>query len=185
MVTAFGPMHWTTVGPFSVQTARVLHYLLYFIVGVAIGASGADRGLLAPNGKLCQRWLRWSAVAFVFFIVVMTAVTIAITQLDRPYLWGAVGGLAFALSCAASCFALLAIFLRWVVTRRPALESLRLNAYGIYLAHYAAVTWIQFALLRADLSGLIKGMLVIVAGVAASWVTAAALRRIPLLARIL
>ncbi len=45
-----GPMHWTTWGPFAVQTSRVLHYLLYFVLGIGVGVYGLDKGLLALDG---------------------------------------------------------------------------------------------------------------------------------------
>jgi peptidoglycan/LPS O-acetylase OafA/YrhL len=184
MVIAFGPLEWTTIGPFSVQTSRVLHYAVYFVAGVLIGASGAEHGLLAPNGRLAQRWLLWAGAALVFFVVALGIVTVAMTQPDRPYLWGSIGGLAFSLSCAASCFGLLAILLRRAHRRVGAFESLRDNAYGIYLVHYAVVTWLQYALLGAALPGLIKGILVFLGSVAVSWSVAAAVRRIPAVARV-
>jgi peptidoglycan/LPS O-acetylase OafA/YrhL len=189
MAMIVGPMQWSSVGPFAVQTSRVLHYALYFVAGIALGASGADRGvvppLLAPDGRLARRWLRWAATTLVSFVVALVLITIAMTRPDASSLWGTIGGLAFALSCAASCFGLLAIFLRWATTRVSAFDSLRDNAYGIYLVHYAAVSWLQYALLSAALPGLAKGILVFAASVAVSWATIAVLRRVPAVARVI
>ncbi len=65
-------------------------------------------------------------------------------RLVPPRRWGALGAVGFALSCAASSCAMLALFLRFA--RRPNAigDSLRDNAYGIYLVHYAFVSWLQY-----------------------------------------
>src|SRR6185437_5581572 len=65
------------------------------------------------------------------------------------------------------------------------LSSLRDNAYGIYLVHYAFVTWLQYALLKSQLSGVVKLAIVLSLAVALSWITTAALRRIPAVARVM
>ena len=41
-------------------------------------------------------------------------------------------------------------------------DSLRGNAYGIYLVHYAFVTWLQYALLHAPLAAMVKAALVFI-----------------------
>ena len=64
-------------------------------------------------------------------------------------------------------------------------DSLTANAYGMYLIHYAFVSWLQLALLRIAMSGLAKGVLVTVATIALSWATTSALRRIPAVARLI
>ena len=53
----FGSESWAVFGPFSIQSSRALHYLVYFLAGVAIGQCGVDRGLLARDGRLARRWL--------------------------------------------------------------------------------------------------------------------------------
>ena len=67
LVLAFDPMHWTAAGPFTVQTSRVLHYLLYFLLGIGVGVYGLDKGLLAIDGGLARRWWVWLAGAVVAF----------------------------------------------------------------------------------------------------------------------
>ena len=61
----FGPESWAAFGPFSVQSSRVLHYLVYFLAGVAIGECGIGHSLLAPDGRLgdCRRakTTQWTA----------------------------------------------------------------------------------------------------------------------------
>jgi surface polysaccharide O-acyltransferase-like enzyme len=68
---------------------------------------------------------------------------------------------------------------------RSIFSSLRDNAYGIYLVHYAFVSWLQYALLKSQLSGVAKLTIVLSLAVALSWITTAALRRIPAVARVM
>lgn len=185
MALAFNPFSWTDFGPFFFQTSRILHYLVYFLIAVGAGAYGLQRGLLVPGGKLARRWLLWSVLALLLFSVVTVVAIAAFAAKGAVYAWEAVGSLGFCLSCAASSFAFLALFLRFVKTSRGILDSLRDNAYGMYLIHYACVSWLQYALLRAQLPGLVKGLVVFSGTVAISWSVTAALRRIPAIARII
>jgi peptidoglycan/LPS O-acetylase OafA/YrhL len=82
------------------------------------------------------------------------------------------------LSCAASSLALLAVFLRFANGRRRLLDSLRDNAYGIFVLHYPVVSWLQYVLLPAPLPGIVKGALVFLAALAVSWGAVALLRRL-------
>ncbi len=51
----FGTSGWFQLGPLSFQLSRPLHYAVYFFAGIAIGACGVERGLLAPDGPLARR----------------------------------------------------------------------------------------------------------------------------------
>jgi glucan biosynthesis protein C len=64
-------------------------------------------------------------------------------------------------------------------------DSLSANSYGIYIVHYPFVAWLQFALLHASLTGTEKWALVAIAAYAASWLSTAAARRLPGVARII
>jgi len=79
----------------------------------------------------------------------------------------------------------LAVFRRFANVRTPVLTSLSRNAYGIYLVHYAFVMWLQYALLTAAIPATAKAALVLSGALAASWTAAAALRRIPAVARVI
>jgi len=178
LAVLFDPMSWSSFGPFVFQTSRILHYLAYFLIGVTLGACGIAGALPA------RRWLAWTATAVVAFLAVSAVVIAAITN-PTVKVFQVVGAFGFVISCAASCFAFLAIFLRFATNRTPLFDSLRDNAYGIYLLHYAFVTWLQYALLSAALPGLAKGTIVFAGALALSWVTTAALRRIPAVARVI
>jgi surface polysaccharide O-acyltransferase-like enzyme len=96
---------------------------------------------------------------------------------------GLIGGPLFALSCGTSCFGFLALFVRFIKRRRCVFDSLSENEYGIYLVHYAFVSWLGYAMLTAALPAVVKFALVFVSVLALSWSTSAALRRMPAVAR--
>lgn len=181
------PSRWDSFGPWFVQTARVPLYLLYFVAGAALGSHGVDRGLLAADGKLARRWVLWvnlAPCAFAGLVIVFLMMLGALQKGDAPGL-RALTLFAFVLSCATTSFALLAFFVRKLRTPNRVWDSLAANAFGIYLLHYPIVTWLQYALLAAPLSGMAKGLLVIAAGLAASWAATAALRRFAWVERVI
>jgi len=185
LAVVFNAFSWTAFGPFTFQTSRLLHYLVYFLLGVGVGAYGIDRGLLSPEGKLARRWPLWSVAALVAFGVATGVGLAALTAHIGSRAWEIAGDSTFVLSCAASSFAFLALFMRFAQTRRKIWDSLSANAYGMYLVHYAFVSWLQYALLKAQLPAIAKGSLVFVGVVLLSWGATAALRRIPVVARVI
>jgi peptidoglycan/LPS O-acetylase OafA/YrhL len=186
---AFGPESWAAVGPISIQSSRALHYLAYFLAGVAIGDCEIGHGLLAPDGLLVRRWRRWTLRALgLFALYVAMIVGLApngpangLPPLARQLILG----LGFVLCCGAISFAMLAVFRRFANARTPVLTSLSRNAYGIYLVHYGFVMWLQYALLPAALPAAAKAAVVLSVALAASWATTAALRRIPAVDRVI
>ncbi|MDQ2844159.1 MAG: hypothetical protein M3Y72_24590 [Acidobacteriota bacterium] len=60
---------------------------------------------------------------------------------------------------------------------------LRDNAHGMYLIHYAFVSWLQYLLLPETVPAIAKGLFVFGGTVALSWGTTALLRRIPVVRR--
>jgi peptidoglycan/LPS O-acetylase OafA/YrhL len=185
MSLAFTSMAWAALGPFTFQTSRLFHYFVYFLAGIGVGASGIECGLLAPDGKLARRWWLWLLRAALAYALVVAIVITAFASPAQKTLWTVVGGFAFALSCAASGFGFLAIFVRFAKKPRRVFDSLRDNAYGIYLVHYAFVAWVQYALLPASMPGLAKGSIAFLGALALSWGFVAAIRRIPALARVI
>ncbi len=185
----FGPESWAAVGPISVQSSRALHYLAYFLAGVAIGDCEIGHGLLAPDGLLARRWFWWTLRAlglFVLYVAMLVGLApggaaSGLPPLARQMIFG----LGFVLCCGAISFAMLAVFRRFANARTPVLTSLSRNAYGIYLLHYGFVMWLQYALLPAALPAAAKAAVVLSVALAASWTATAALRRIPAVARVI
>lgn len=184
MTTPFG--HWTMIGPFLVQTARIGHYFVYFLAGIAIGAAGVGRGLTDPDGGLARRWPLWCLAPIPPIIATMAILAIAFSP-NPPAraVLDLAGGLGFVLACATLSFAALAVALRFVRRTGPIGESLQANAYGMYLTHYVFTSWLAWLLLPQAWGGLAKGLAVFGGAVALSWLAAMLLRRTPLLGRIL
>ena len=185
LALVYGPLDWFSFGPFFFQASRPLHYLVYFFVGAGIGAYGFERGLLAPEGKLAGRWILWCIAALVAFGVASAIALASFSAHSSPRIWGTIGGISFAFSCAASSFAFLALFVRFVKTPNRLLDSLRDNAYGMYLIHYAFVSWLQYALLKTATPAIAKGSTVFLGTLVLSWGATAVLRRIPIFARVI
>ena len=184
MTTPFG--HWTQVGPFVFQTARIGHYFVYFLAGIAVGAAGVGEGLTDPEGKLARRWWVWQLAPTLPIVGAVATMILAFSPHPppRPFL-DLFGGVMFALACASLSFAALATFLRFVRKTGPLSKSLQANAYGIYLTHYVFTAWLGWLLLPQSWGGLAKGCVVFGGAVVLSWLTTMVLRRMPLLGRIL
>ncbi len=185
MSLIFTPVAWAALGPFTFQTSRLLHYFAYFVAGIAVGAWGVERGLLAAEGKLARRWWLWLLRSQLAYAMVVAIVIAAAMAPARMTLWMTVGGFAFAISCAASGFAFLALFVRFAKKPRRVFDSLRDNAYGIYVVHYAFVAWVQYALLPVSMPGFAKGVTAFAGALALSWGTVAAMRKIPAVERVM
>jgi peptidoglycan/LPS O-acetylase OafA/YrhL len=185
LALAFGPMGWTYWNVFQFQTARPLHYFLYFAFGAGLGAFGLARGLLAPEGRLARRWWLWllaalGALAFGGAIIV----AVIAAKGAAPLALNGLGDVSWTLSCGTISFAMLAIFLRFVRRSNPVMDSLSRNAYGIYVVHYAIVAAVQYALLAAPLAGAAKAGIAVFGSLLLSWLVVAVLRRIPLVAHL-
>jgi peptidoglycan/LPS O-acetylase OafA/YrhL len=174
MSMRFGPLTWWDWGPFVVQASRVLHYFVYFAMGVCLGASGLHLEIFERTGRLARQWWRWCLLAaFMLMVTIMCVRT-------RNATGGMIG---FACSCAASSLFVTALVVRFARPWRWA-DSLSANAYGIYLVHYAFVLWIQYVALRWTLPALVKGIAVSLAAVGFSWMTVAVMRQSRLIARV-
>jgi peptidoglycan/LPS O-acetylase OafA/YrhL len=143
------------------------------------------RGFFARDGKLARRWPLWINAMILIYFALAAAFIAMISGVGKSLPWGPLLGGLWVLSCAASCFGFLSFFARFATKRRAVFDSLTDNAYGLYLIHYAFVSWLQYVLLPASLSGFVKGVLVTLGTIILSWGTTAALRRIPAVARVI
>lgn len=186
LALAFTPDAWGQFGPFSFQLSRPLHYAIYFFAGAGLGACGIERGLFAPDGALTRHWRLWLGLALGSFTLWLAA-TALVVKTQGPASLGLqiADNLSFVLACLCNCFGVLALALRFAARRRPWLDALTIDAYGIYLVHYLFVIWLQFALLPVALPGLLKAAAVFAGTVALSWATTAAFRRFPGIAAII
>jgi hypothetical protein len=99
---------------------------VYFLAGLGVGACGIERGLFAPNGALVRHWVVWltAAVGLLLLWMGLTALTMVDGGTTSVGLQ-ALAGLGFVLACFGSCFAVLALVLRFAGRRLPALAGLR------------------------------------------------------------
>jgi surface polysaccharide O-acyltransferase-like enzyme len=188
----FNPYRWAAFGPFNFQLSRLLLYLAYFMAGVAVGAQGLDRGLLATSGRLARRWPLWIIAAVCAYLAWNYAQNQFFSRPIPHTLREALTSvplmswlLLFAVSCAASSFAVMAVFVRFANRQMRYFDSLAANSYGIFLFHFIFVIWLGYFLLAAPLAALAKFLLVFAGSLTLSWLVTAQLRRIPAIARII
>lgn len=188
----FGPFSWASWGPFTFQESRLLLYLVYFFAGIGVGGWGLERSLLAGGGRLARRWPLWVIAAVLAFLAREMAVRAVLSHpLPQTFLEAIQSGpvmaalALFPASCAASSFAMQAIFVRFANSRIRFFDGLARNSYGIFLVHFVFVSWLGYALLGAALPALAKFLLVTAGALALSWGATILLRRIPGAARVL
>jgi glucans biosynthesis protein C len=186
LALAFSPWAWFEYGPFAFQLSRPAHYAVYFFIGVGVGAYGIERDPFAAKGKLAQGWFGWVVAALALFLLWISVTVLALRDPAATPLAVRVGAdLSFSLACAASCFAVVAFFLRFASRRMSVIESLAGNAYGLYLVHYVFVLWLQYLLLDAPLPAVAKFLIVLGLALLLSLAATTALQRIPAAARVI
>lgn len=176
LVLVYSPFAWVNIGPVAFQPSRPLHYLVYFLAGVAVGTYGLGRGLLDCDGVLARRWRAWLAAAFAGFLLwaAPTSVTVADWSNAFPIAKFAAGA-GFVVACATGCLCALAICLRFAHWRAWAFDSLSTNAYRMYLIHYVFAVWLQYTLLDTGLFAIGKAAIVFGGTLLMSWSIAAAM----------
>ena len=186
LALAFTPSAWAAFGPFAFQLSRPLHYAVYFFAGVGLGACGIEDGLFARAGALVRFWIFWPIAALGSLLLWMALTALTMTGPGSPSSWlQLVANLSFIFACFSSCFAMLALVLRFSGKRLPVLDFLKRDAYGIYLVHYVFVVWLQYALVAAALVAVVKGAIVFGGTLLLSWGSVAAVRRIPAAAQVI
>jgi glucans biosynthesis protein C len=179
LAVVFTPQSWGQLGPFSLQLSRPLHYAVYVFAGAGLGACGIERGLFAGTGPLARHWRIWAGLAVGSFALWLgvTALIVA-SRGSAPADIRIIEDLSFVFACLCNCFAVLAWALRFAARRKAWLDRLKENAYGMYLVHYVFVVWLQYALLAADLPGILKAVIVFAGTVLLSWGSTAAARQL-------
>lgn len=177
MRTAFAPGQWAGAGPFRMEVVRVFVYLLYFGMGVAVGARGLAQSALRADGSFAKYWWAWLAAGAGSYGALTW-----IYSLDPAPAWGKY---VFLLEMGLVVLGLTAVFVRFARRRIRILHNLSANSYGIYLLHYVVIIWLQYAVLRTALPVAAKFSIVFIGGIALCWASTAALRRIRAVARVI
>ncbi len=186
----FGDASWFDPGgfPLPIQTSRILLYAVYFFTGVGIGVASLRTGIFAENGEVASRWLLWLGYALAFYGVILLLVYAHHNWIDfnnPPAWWEVAYALAFALFSAAMTFALPATFLRFAKVRLSMLDAMRPSAYGIFLLHYIFIIYLQYLVYDYTWPAGVKAAVVFAGTLALSWTLTIALRRIPVVARMI
>jgi len=187
---AFGDGAWFEPGryPLPIQTSRILLYPAYFFTGVGIGMVSLRAGMLAEDGELAKRWATWLPFAAAFYAAILIGVYAHHNWMDfnsPPLSWKAAYGLAFSMYSAAMAFTVLAVYLRSAKASLGLLDAMRPSAYGIYLVHYIFIIWLQYAVYDYSFPAFVKFLIVFIGTLSGSWVVVVALRKIPVVARII
>jgi len=167
--------------PFWVQINRVPLYAFCYFGGVVAGVPGIrDNSLFQKDSPLVRQWALWTLTALALYV---SSVIGPGSSLERVRVL--TSGVFFSGGCVFSCLALISLFSKFMDNPSRIWDSFAANAYGIFLVHFPIIVWLQFALLQNELSPFVKFSVVASLGFALSWGTAAALRRVPGVKRIL
>jgi len=192
LAVVFTPWAWADSGIFGLQFCRPLLYAVYFFIGIGLGAAGIERGLLAADGVLVRRWASLLAAALISLflwlgLTVLTMKGFSALMMNGSALSGVeiAADFSYVLACAAGCFFLIAVCLRFATGYSRIFAYLAANAYSVYLVHYGFVIWLQFGLLALPLVAVVKAAIVFTGTLFLSLATTAAVQRIPLGARLI
>jgi surface polysaccharide O-acyltransferase-like enzyme len=177
-------VRWLTLGPFAIQASRVGLYGVYFLAGILAGCRGLQRFSEAMDKASAWRWPLSAGLLYLGFVALEIARRLNWVRLPPPA-WLGIYGLYLVLFCAAATIAWFAIVRRFVRQPTPLGVSLAANAYGIYLLHYTAVIWLQYALLDLTANAIGKATLVFVVALLLSWGCTVVLRYIPGVQRVI
>ncbi len=176
----YGAFDWYEHGPFSFQESRPLLYGVYFFAGAAVGHVGLGEGLLAPDGELARRWRLLAVVSPLTLIVWMGLTGMVLTFPDfAPVAMKFFSALAYVAANVAGVAFLLAATMRFCTRPIGWLAPLSRNALGIFVVHYPAMVWSQYALTGVNLPALVKASLVFAFTLSAALASAVAMRRTP------
>jgi len=127
------PEHWIKGwGPFDFQPGKILLYLAYFLMGIAI--SGGKKW---KNSGWPKAWGIWFLMGELFLL--------AYVLIPRDAFGGLGSNMAFAASCAGNSLGILGAFRRFAAKRNTVVDRINRDSFGIFLFHYTFVLWPQYA----------------------------------------
>jgi len=188
MLARFGFGTWTAflTLPFVFQVPRFGLHFAWFFIGLLIGYSNLDRGILANDGIMAQHWRRWIVGCFIVYnmLIFIPRIPILTMHLSTKRL-GAIEAILWVVSCVVSCFGFFALFRGTIKKHRLWMDSIERSSYVIYLIHYLFVLWLQRLFMKQPIHASIKFVLVFLGATFFSWVIAQLLLKIPKVNQIL
>jgi surface polysaccharide O-acyltransferase-like enzyme len=79
----------------------------------------------------------------------------------------------------------LAVYLTSAKSSLRLLDAIQPSAYGIYLVHYIFIIWLQYAVYDPAWPAFVKFLIVFIGTLSGSWALVVALRKIPVVARMI
>ena len=113
------------------QATFAPQYAIYFLVGLAIGAQGLDRGIFDEEGTLVRRWPLWTAGAFAaFFLWIIPAALIAKVPNVPVKALSVIGDLGLVIFAAAACLAMTGFSTLSRAAAWPVIGGISEHGYG-------------------------------------------------------
>lgn len=159
------------------EPAHLPQYVSLFVIGIV---AGRGAWFTTVSTGLCIRWFAVGVVAFLLALTVYAAGDSLPAFVNVRVVWGFFE----AFVCVGMILGLTALFRARLASPGPWLARLDANVYGVYLIHVLVLVALQNAILGLDWPATMKFAVVTLAGLAASFTIVAALRRIPVVARI-
>ncbi len=167
-------------GPFMAQVNRLPLYFLFFIIGVLLGKDAVLNGVFSKKSKLVRYWWVNGIIGIVFWR------NLYIPQLYNGNLFlYLILTASFVLASIFLSITLLGIFVSYFNNEVKILNSLKNNAYGIYIVHYSFVAFFQYLFLYTDLPGVIEGLSVFILSLLFSWYFTYLIRTIPVVRKVI
>jgi len=168
---------WIGIGPFGMQISRLGFYLTAFMLGVFLGKQGLDNTVFKKNSQLAKYWWAFLLVGLIAFGITIPVDLFAIKIEILHYYLKLV---LFPIVSACLVYGVIGVFIRFFTKENAIFNSLKNNAYGIYIFHYIFVLWLQFAFLYVPiLHGILKGIIVTICSILLCWGFTAIFRLIP------
>ena len=185
IVYKIGSGNWTGIGPFAVQTSRILLYFGYFILGVLIGNTDFNNDIFSVKSMIVKKWWLWLSLSLsVYFI--LTIIGDPLTELvknkriEEFNAWMIYYAI-YTASCTLSCIAFITVFRRFINTEKHWWNSLSENAYLIYIVHFIFILWSQFLLMNFNIPAFFKFLITFTISLSLSWVVSKWLRKIKII----
>jgi len=186
MIVMFGRQTWVpffTI-PFWFQLPRILLYFTWFLCGALLGTNCLTQGFLSGNSRFAKSWPVWILLAFIVFICFRFATNMISGFPNAQMVRELAKGTLATLSCCATSFAFLSLFLGTIKAQSRIFDSIARNAYLMYTVHYIFVLWAQFVLHKVPVNATTKFIVVFLFTVLASWGFSSLLRRVPAIRKI-
>ncbi|MCH4891134.1 acyltransferase [Acidaminobacter sp. JC074] len=150
------PIFWFPLGFASFQFTRLLHYFVYFIIGILIGKNDKLDEIFSEKSRISQLWYIFLLIGILSYIITDT--------MPNGYI------LKHTLCSAPISFAVIGFFAKYVHKPNKVIDNFSGNAFNIYIFHIAFSSWIQYFLLYTNMPAVLKGIVAASLTLILSWI---------------